>query len=762
MTSGQERAVRELNRLQAADPSGFELVVPPVEADGVGPVIAVVGLHIGHVETAPGGLELRDREEFVLLIPPDFPFRYPSLTVAHDRFGGFPHVVWTHGICLYRSPNDWNPRDGLYGFFDKLRHWLWKAAINDMDPADAPLEPPHAVTDYTQPPFVVRADVPEVSGKFWLGFAQLEKYPSRTELVGWYGPEAEWPAGKKPALAVMLSDPFPMEFPKKGADFFRALEKQCVDRGMVLRLLALAAGLVEDGEPIHLIVGLPMRRGADGTTRTHIAVWTTPADFAKGLRLSLPKETDTESLQEVRAEVGDIVYNALAESEIVWCRVLEDRPEIVVRRDRDSDVSWFRGKRILLLGCGALGSWIGEILARAGTAAIDPLDKGLVKPGLLARQNYRLQDIGSNKAKALSVRLKSIARVTCEAIPREAHAYLADNPSRINQYDVVIDCTASSVFQMQLERDWNRFGGNTPPVISLALDALAERLLAVTLPPNSAGGIWDAYLQLKRRLCPAVPADPLIDAFYSDASSLLLQPEPGCSDPTFVGSTADVSVVASAGLNLSVREFTRLDVPCGIAYTPKLDGSRGAGLHRIPLTKLIEVRVGRYRVRLDEQVFERAAGFVGENNKARSSKHETGGLLWGHWDDAVEVIWIFDASGPPPDSKHDAGHFVCGVKGTAKEHRKRLAKSRGACGFVGMWHTHPDMRPVQSGTDIAGMAGMVAGSGQNQRRALMLIFGREKGRAAAGVYVYESQGAGPVGELVTVESGAMELATKVV
>lgn len=60
------------------------------------------------------------------------------------------------------------------------------------------------------------------------------------------------------------------------------------------------------------------------------------------------------------------------------------------------------------------------------------------------------------------------------------------------------------------------------------------------------------------------------------------------------------------------------------------------------------------------------------------------------------------------------------------------------------------------------MAGMVAGAGQNQRRALMLIFGREKGRAAAGVYVYESQGAGPVGELVTVESGAMELATKVV
>ena len=55
----------------------------------------------------------------------------------------------------------------------------------------------------------------------------------------------------------------------------------------------------------------------------------------------------------------------------------------------------------------------------------------------------------------------------------------------------------------------------------------------------------------------------------------LIQPEPGCSDPTFVGSTADVTLLASAGLNLASREFDRLDVPCGIAFTPALDGAKG-------------------------------------------------------------------------------------------------------------------------------------------------------------------------------------------
>lgn len=125
-----------------------------------------------------------------------FPFRKPWLTVAHDRFAGCPHVTWTHTICLYRSPNDWNPRDGLFGYFDEPRQWLWKAAVNDMDDAELPLEPPHSLTDYDQPPFVIRADAPQVPGRFWIGFAQLEKHTSRTELAGWCGAGAEWPAGK--------------------------------------------------------------------------------------------------------------------------------------------------------------------------------------------------------------------------------------------------------------------------------------------------------------------------------------------------------------------------------------------------------------------------------------------------------------------------------------------------------------------------------------------------------------------------------------
>ncbi|MGE3803430.1 MAG: hypothetical protein AB7K24_02015, partial [Gemmataceae bacterium] len=233
MTPGQQRSIRELQRLHAVNPDDFELLSEPGIVEGR--VLVPFSIRLGPMEFAAGGLELREREEFILHIPPDFPFEYPRLTVTHDRFAGFPHVIWVHTICLYRSAVDWNPRDGLFGFFDKLQAWLGRAATNNLDPVDAALEPPHHVTDFSQVPFVVRANAPVAPGSFWIGFAQLEKSTNRTELVAWSETGEDWPPDRTPALAVMLPKPLPMEFPKMGKDLFRELEKQDIDRHNVIR-----------------------------------------------------------------------------------------------------------------------------------------------------------------------------------------------------------------------------------------------------------------------------------------------------------------------------------------------------------------------------------------------------------------------------------------------------------------------------------------------------------------------------------------------
>jgi ThiF family protein/E2/UBC family protein A len=706
-----------------------------------GRLAVVLSMRLGPMEKRDGGLELKEREEFILIVPPDFPFDYPTLRVEHERFASFPHVVWAKIICLYQSKLEWNPADGLYGFFDRLGLWLGRAAMNDMDPIEGPLEPPHHITDFSQVPFVIRSNAPVAAGQPWFGLAELEKHPNRLELVGWNDWTQAWPQGKRPALAVFLPQPLPMEFPQRGGDFFRELERQGLDRDQILSYLALAAFLTRDGDPLHLVLGIPMRRATDGSLRVHIAVWTLEPDSAKDLRLTLPAETDTESLRSLKKELGDLLYSIFELQPIKWCQVMEDRTEIVVRRDAGRPVSWFRGRKVLVLGCGALGSWAAEIISRANPSLIHLVDHSIVKPGLLARQNYRLKDIGSNKAEALADRLEGITQQTAVAFfGGEAHRFITQDTAGFGAYDVAIDCTASAIFQMKLERDWATLKLRTPPVVSMVIDAKATHALGVALGASSPGGIWDAYVRLKYKMSLDGSHQKVVTAFYSErATQDLFQPEPGCSDPTFSGSTADALTLISTFLNLAMSEVAKGVQAVGIAVSAHSEVDSAGSLDIVQLPIVQDALVDQYRIRISPNVYREAQAWVRQNTRQRSPNHETGGLLWGLWDDAAQVIWVLDASGPPPDSLHDPAHFVCGVQGTLEEHKRRLRQSHGACGFVGMWHTHPDMPSDQSVTDLVGMTDVVSTFGQNRKRAIMVIFGRYKGEPTAGVYVYESQ-----------------------
>jgi hypothetical protein len=762
MTNGQQRGVRELERLAAVGGSAFELVGKPTVANDW--LVATVSVCLGVIEMRTGGLDLREREEFTLFVPPGFPFDRPFLMVAHSRFAGFPHVTWGKWLCLYQSNIEWNPADGLYGFFDRLGLWLTRAAINEMDPVEGPLEPPHHNTDFSQRPFVVRADAPCAAGERWVGLAILDKQANRTELVGWNDLSGEWPQQPHLAFAVFLPEAIPMEFPSKGAELFRVFQEAGLERERLLKYLALAAALSTEDEPLHLVIGLPMRRAKDGSQRNHIAVWTVDADGTKLLKAVLPETADTHEILGLRTQLKDALAKAFETSNIKWCQVLEDRPEIVVRRDSGTPVAWFAGKKVLVLGCGALGSWAAEIVARARPCVIHLVDNAVVKPGILARQNFELQDIGANKANALRRRLLAITS-GCEVVAHaaEAHAFVVEARQRLCDYDVVLDCTASSIFQMKLERDWASFSGATPLFISLIIDAQAKHCLSVVVPANSGGGIWDAYVSLKHLLCTEGSHPAVIKAFYSGtATENLFQPEPGCSDPTFVGSTADVVGLTSMALNNTIGHLQSEHLGFGIVLSAPTGEKSARVFDVIRLPQIHDSVVGKYRVRMATQVFTQARAWVRQNNRRRSSEHETGGLLWGLWDDAVQVIWIFDLSGPPADSEHNPAHFLCGVDGTVEEHRRRAARTYGTSGFVGHWHTHPDLPSKQSGTDVRTMASLVSTLGQNQKRSAMLIFGRTRVAATAGIYVYESESVLGNGELLSVGTTQFRLKTPVV
>src|SRR5206468_10069191 len=181
------------------------------------------------------------------------------------------------------------------------------------------------------------------------------------------------------------------------------------------------------------------------------------SETAKYLRSTVPREIDTDEIRTLRDDLKESLVRLFEASTIAWCPVFEDRAEIVRRRDHSSPVSWFAGKTITVLGCGALGSWMAEILVRAKPRTIHLVDNARVKPGLLVRQNFEAGDIGSNKAEALARRLLSVEPgSTVVAHAKEAHRFLIENQSAVGECDVVLDCTAASALHQRLECDWGR------------------------------------------------------------------------------------------------------------------------------------------------------------------------------------------------------------------------------------------------------------------------------------------------------------------
>lgn len=114
--------------------------------------------------------------------------------------------------------------------------------------------------------------------------------------------------------------------------------------------------------------------------------------------------------------------------------------------------------RVLVIGCGGLGSHVVEGLARIGIMNFGLCDFDVFEVSNLNRQLNALETtIGKSKALMASERLKSInvdvkAKVYLDKYPNAE--ILAD----LSDYDLVIDCLDSIAMRKQLEIDCLRLG----------------------------------------------------------------------------------------------------------------------------------------------------------------------------------------------------------------------------------------------------------------------------------------------------------------
>lgn len=727
-TWGQRLALEQLENIAARSNEALEIMGQPLAGKSGETVIVRLSLATRQYRKA-GGLAFRDRERVQLTLHPDFPFTVPWLHFGHKRFIGTPHVQWGSYICLYQSTEtEWAAADGLFGFFDRVDAWFTAAGSGQLDPEDAPLHPPVAYGK-SSTNFVIHASAPEISDTdaYWLGRADLEKIRDNrfdvtgwTQLNDWPDPQADDPPV---AAAILLKTTLPMEFPSKVKDLVDVIEKAGVAFSMLYRLWRLFALMTPAGRPAHFILGAPMRRRAAGEPlRQHLTVWEIEAAALEHLRAMIASSGNDD-------EATSRFVQWIVAADACWCNVMEDRPELVHRRDRDTLAAGLKDKRILLFGCGALGSAVAETVVRAGASAVTLVDNGIVGPGLLARQRYRAIDIGLAKALVLKERLIDIG-LAC-TVEAKVHNLSKAALSHFNpdDWDLLIDVTASTRVGHRIERELG-LQKLSIPLLTMSVSASASDGCVTVRMPGHAGGPQEIARQAKLEAFARDATQPLVKAFWPARGEVaIFQPEPGCSTPTFMGSAADIDFHAAALLNLGLGRIAALapsQASMDLISAPWLERKRSASPHlRFAFDAYPRFAEQRhdYHVRQSEVARRGMAFEIRRTGRTRSDKVETGGLMFGEIDDSHRTIWIDSVSGPPPDSEASPEKFLCGTSGTRDLADLKSKASGGSSGFIGIWHTHPVSRGRPSEDDLHAMLQLLHLQEFPPRQVLMLIIG---------------------------------------
>ena len=743
MTAGQELARQQLTDIERANPHALEVVSFDAPDDAAGPAIGVISLHCGALQREPGGLPLRERERFVLTISEEFPFVVPEIYMPHKRFAGWPHVFWEQGLCLFQAPDtEWDSADGMFGFIERLWIWLDHGARNQLNPVDLPLHPPATIaglrSEFT---VVARADAPHFDGGRWHGYALFNQVGAhRLDLIGWlpFGVDARPPSPCAPA--VLLTFDMPWQMPGKLSDLLALMERAGLNRHAVFALLQLSVLCNEENAPVFFIIGTPQRGlVATGEFRQHLMAWQVDPNMVQSLVLSLEKFSDNEKLRAVGEKGEQLVHDFADLVKVLWCKVMEDRPEATTRRDVDAPSAVWRGKHVCVWGCGALGSHAAYLLAKAGARKLTLVDKGVVTPGLLVRQFYEDSDVGRAKAKALHERLLRMKPdLEVDTVHGNALALVDHAAEWTRGAEIVIDCTASDVLQAKLEYILTTHGAVRVPIVSMMVGRRAERGIVVVAHPKHSGGVKDVFRKAKLCACRNAALAVIRDDFYPTGEVAYFQPEPGCSDATFIGSASDVCGLSASMLNLAAMELASPVDAAAAFFVSRQDVDVGKAPPVIPEAFPADIVIaGDYEFRISPAAWREISAWIRRSRRTRGRSVETGGILFGKRDDTLRIAWVDAASGPPPDSKASAAEFVCGIMGVKEEVERHERETRGSVGFVGMWHTHPDDAPLPSTRDLHGMVQLLTSGAVPLRRCLLLIVGLINRRPVLGSAVFE-------------------------
>jgi hypothetical protein len=746
VTEGQKGAIAQLSAM-AEDSHGKLVVGKWLEPDECKSLVVPIVLDCRGFTVADGGLPLRESEKFYLWIGPDFPFSCPGVSVDHERFAGQAHVQWKHSLCLYLSPStDWNPQRGMFGLLERLEVFLEVRAGGKEELGDAPMHPPVAYLGRDWERVISSANTPVVSKTAWGGSATLVRAPSGLWEISGYGSMVAASETQLNAAVFLLPIRLPFEFPTTLEGLIDHLVGSGIDERTFKRALGKAAEANGPDTQLYVIIGTPSRAGASGGIIQNLAIWKISAEEANYVRLLQLPKNPTDRLKELVVQAGPTVWRLIG-GKVNWCRVMEARPEAVIRRDADTVGDMVIGRRIAIWGAGALGAPIALWAAKMGAKSIRIYDNKVVSPGLVVRQPYRKADIGLAKARCLAAQLK----VFDDSIDVSGHVAnvvdLLGTDGWHKDLDLIIDATANLAVLQKTETVRRDSVTRGVPIISVGVGPSCENGIVRVADAGSREGPWATDRRAKLEMS----SEDLrhFDLLWPEASDGLFQPEPGCGDPTFRGSASECAAMAGTLLNLGLQLLSKLDGNHRSAFA--VTGQQGHGFATrqriLENPKVISDSMSPGREVFIPRAVLATMDLEMQQMAKKAEDIETGGVILGEWCHLSNRIYVDRVTGPPVDSICSKDEFQCGIDGVDELSLKAQIETRGSCQLVGIWHSHPKGSANQSGTDFATMSDAVRQARPSTRQFLMLI--RGKGIKEIAAYGYtrkevEELGAGRI------------------
>ena len=356
---------------------------------------------------------------------------------------------------------------------------------------------------------------------------------------------------------------------------------------------------------------------------------------------------------------------------------------------------------VALFGCGAVGSFIADSLFRAGIPRIGVFDNDTVAPHNLTRHTSTGEHLYMPKSKHLKELSSSLTypggEIDCSSSQMDIAGISEDHLLDVTRkFPLIVDATASELVR-------RRLADSTVLEDTQILRAEIFHLGQLGVLFVTGAGNCPNLVDLYYALCACAVGTKVVEGWLRHEQAQGTFSEEllvgmGCASPTTRMPKYTVAQHASAFMPNIMSALSGESLEPGFGINPTTSSGLPLGWQWFPYggsTSVLESPdAPGWSVRLAPSVSRVLA-----ERRVNYGKLETGGYLYGGYDQVLKQVYVVAASDVPPGTTQSTASIQLGPAGRTQYERKLARRAGGKLLRVGTWHSHPSSGPDMSPKD---------------------------------------------------------------